>query len=69
MSGVLDPPDGAQVAAALLAALDEAHARAELVGPPERVTAATSTSVWFVELAGELPDPWWGQQVLRIFGP
>ena len=42
---------------------------AEVVGPPELVTAATSTSVWFVELAGNLPDPLLGQQVLRIFRP
>jgi aminoglycoside phosphotransferase (APT) family kinase protein len=53
----------------LLVALEEVDAKAQLVRPPERVTAATSTSVWFVELAGELPDPWRGEQVLRIFGP
>jgi aminoglycoside phosphotransferase (APT) family kinase protein len=69
VSEVLDPSDGSQVAAALLVALNAAGARAELVGPPERVTAATSTSVWFVQLAGEIPDPWRGPKVLRIFRP
>jgi aminoglycoside phosphotransferase (APT) family kinase protein len=55
------------VAAALLAALEQEGAQAELVTPPERVTAATSTSVWFVELAGEIPAAWQGRQVVRIF--
>lgn len=69
MTGALDPSDGSQVAAALLVALDDVNAKAEIVGSLERVTAATSTSVWFVELAGDLPDPLRGQQVLRIFRP
>jgi aminoglycoside phosphotransferase (APT) family kinase protein len=69
VSGVLDPSDRSQVAAALLVALEKVDANARLVGSPERVTAATSTSVWFVELTGGLPEPWRGRQVLRIFGP
>lgn len=54
---------------ALLDALHEIHPTAALVRTPERVTAATSTWVWFVELGGDVPDTWSGQQVVRIFGP
>lgn len=71
MPGVLDPSDPASVGAALCAALagTGGGGQVELVGVPERVTAATSAWVWFVQLAGDVPDELRGRQVLRIFDP
>lgn len=43
---------------------------AQLAGPPQAISSATSTWVWFVDLAGvNLPVAWQGPLVLRIFRP
>jgi aminoglycoside phosphotransferase (APT) family kinase protein len=68
MSAVLDPSDASSVGAALVSALEHAGSGAavRLIGEPERVTAATSAWVWFLQLAGSTPAAWQGPQVLRI---
>jgi aminoglycoside phosphotransferase (APT) family kinase protein len=63
-----DPSDRDKVAQAFVAALRRHRPLAELAAPPTAVTAATSTWVWFVDLAGvNLPVAWQGPLVLRIF--
>ena len=65
-----DPSDRDMVADAFVAALRRHRPLADLAEPPTAVTAATSTWVWFVDLAGvNLPVAWEGPLVLRIFRP
>jgi aminoglycoside phosphotransferase (APT) family kinase protein len=53
---------------AFVAALRRHQPLAHLARPPVAVTTATSTWVWFVDLAGvNLPVAWQGPLVLRIF--
>jgi aminoglycoside phosphotransferase (APT) family kinase protein len=63
-----DPSDPDMVADAFVVALRHHHPLAELASAPQAVTSATSTWVWFVELAGvNLPVAWQGPLVLRVF--
>lgn len=56
------------VADAFVAALRRHQPLARLAAPPQAITSATSTWVWFVDLAGiNLPVAWQGPLVLRIF--
>jgi aminoglycoside phosphotransferase (APT) family kinase protein len=65
-----DPSDRQQVADAFVAALRRHHPLAKLVAPPQAISSATSTWVWFVDLTGvNLPVAWQGPLVLRIFRP
>ncbi|MCU1359684.1 MAG: homoserine kinase [Ilumatobacteraceae bacterium] len=58
------------VADAFVAALRRHQPLARLVAPPQPITTATSTWVWFVDLTGvNLPVAWQGPLVLRIFRP
>lgn len=67
-SSSIDPADVSEVSAGLLAALEISWPGAELARPPEFVPAATSTWVWFVELAGDaVPAATRDGCVLRIF--
>lgn len=55
---------------AFVAALRRHRPLADLAEPPTAITSATSTWVWFVDLAGvNLPVAWQGPLVLRIFRP
>jgi aminoglycoside phosphotransferase (APT) family kinase protein len=65
---VFDPSDREHVEQAFVAALRSHHPLAHLARPPVAITSATSTWVWFVDLAGvNLPVAWQGPLVLRIF--
>lgn len=71
MSALLDPSDASSVGSALLSALERAGGgrAVRLTSEPERVTAATSAWVWFVQVSGDVPTEWQGPQVLRVFDP
>jgi aminoglycoside phosphotransferase (APT) family kinase protein len=67
MGEEFDPADAGDIGDAALEAWCSGLPSLEFTAPPERVTAATSTWVWFVEIGGDVPDQWRGRQVLRVF--
>lgn len=65
-----DPSDRQQVADAFVIALRRHQPLAQLAAPPQVISSATSTWVWFVDLTGvNLPVAWQRPLVLRIFHP